>query len=327
MDCDINITVVKLLSMKDNHLMNKYVRKVIIMTNAFQRSREVMRLSFSVIRADKELLWFPILSSIFSALFSLAILFPTVLLQFLQGTTTEFTWNAIYYLWLFIIYFGLAWISTFFGVCTCYTAKTRFEGGDATLGQSIKYGFKRFGTISAWSAISALWGVLMALLQNLANQLGTAGKVILQFLRGAMNFMWNIATIFVVPAITYYDLGPKAAIKKSVETLKKTWGESIIRYFGLGLMRFLFGLLGLLVFGGLAALVFFLPSTPMIGLFITFIVLAVVYLILLNLVFNVANMVYNTALFVYADTGSVPKGWKKTVLANTFKDKPERRRR
>jgi len=291
------------------------------MTNAFQRSREVMRLSFYVIKADKELLWFPVLSSIFSAFFSLAVLFPTVLLQLLQGSINDFTWNAIYYLWLFVIYFGLALISTFFGVCTCYTAKIRFEGGDATLGQSIKYGFKRFGSVAAWASISAIWGLLMALLQNLANRLGTVGKVVLQILRGAMSFMWNIATIFVIPAITYYDLGPKAAIKKSVETLKKTWGESIIRYFGLGLMRFLFGLLGIAVFGGLSV-VFFI-WVPVIWLGITLAVLGVVYLIIMNLVFNVANMVYNTALFVYADTGSVPKGWKKDVLANTFQTKPE----
>ncbi|MBN2157499.1 MAG: hypothetical protein JW776_15745 [Candidatus Lokiarchaeota archaeon] len=290
------------------------------MTNAFQRSREVMRLSFSVIRADKELLWFPILSSIFSALFSIAVLFPTILIQLFQGSVNDFTWNAIYYLWLFLVYFGLAVISTFFGVCTCYTAKTRFEGGDATLGQSIKYGFKRFGSVVAWGAISGLWGVLMAVLQNIANRLGTVGKVIIQLLRGAMSFMWNIATIFVVPAITYYDLGPKAAIKKSVETLKKTWGESIIRYFGMGLMRFLFGLIGLIVFGGLSLLFFI--WVPVMWLGITFAILGVIYLILLNLVFNVANMVYNTALFVYADTGSVPAGWKKNVLANTFKPKP-----
>jgi hypothetical protein len=291
--------------------------------NAFQRSREVMRLSFSVIKADKELLWFPILSSIFSALFSLAILFPTVLLNIMD--TGTYAWDWIHLLWLFIVYFGLAWISTFFGVCTCYTAKIRFEGGNATLGDSIKYGFKRFGTISAWSAISALWGMLMAFLQNLANQLGSVGKILVQILRGAMSFMWNIATIFVVPAITYYDLTPGKAIKKSVETLKKTWGESIIRHFGMGLMRFVFGLLGLLVFGGLAAV--FLIWVPIIWLGITMIIMGIVYLILLNLVFNVANMVYNTALFVYADTGSVPKGWKKEVLKNTFVDKPEPRQR
>jgi hypothetical protein len=323
--------VIKLLSAQNNHLMNNFVRKnlknvTIMADNAFQRSREVMRLSFSVIKADKELLWFPILSSIFSGLFSFAILFPTVITKILAQTSGggEFTMNALYYLWLFVTYFGLAWISTFFGVCTCFTAKTRFEGGDATFWQSIGYGFKRFGSVSAWSAISAIWGVLMVLLQNLADRLGTAGKIIVQFLRGAMSFMWNIATIFVVPAITYYDLTPGKAIKKSVATLKKTWGESIIRYFGMGLMRFLFGLLGLLVFGGLSA-VFFIYVNFWLGL--TFAILGLVYLIILNLVFNVANMVYNTALFVYADTGSVPKGWKKNVLANTFIDKPVRGQR
>lgn len=289
--------------------------------NAFQRSREVMRLSFAVIKADKELLWFPIISSIFSALYSLAILFPLVITKILAQISGggDFVMKGLYYLWLFVVYFGLAVISTFFGVCTCYTAKTRFEGGDATLGQSIKYGFKRFGSVVAWGAVSGVWGLLMVLLQNIANKLGTAGKIIVQFLRGAMSFMWNIATIFVIPAITYYDLTPGKAIKKSVETLKKTWGESIIRHFGMGLLSFLFSLLGILVLGGLSA-VFFIYVNFWLG--ITFAILALVYLILLNMVFGIANQIFNTALFVYADTGSVPKGWKKNVLANTFQSKP-----
>ena len=292
--------------------------------NAFQRSREVMRLSFSVIKADKELLWFPILSSIFSALFSFAILFPTIILNALD--TGTYAWDWLQLLWLFIVYFGLAWISTFFGVCTCFTAKIRFEGGNATLGESIKYGFKRFGTISSWAAISALWGMLMAFLQNLANRFGTAGKIIVQFLRGAMSFMWNIATIFVIPAITYYDLTPGKAIKKSVDTLKKTWGESIIRYFSLGLMKFLIGFLVFLLLGGLGGYIIYLgvtsPNPILFWVGIALVIVAVVYLVIVNLVFNIANQIFNTALFVYADTGSIPKGWKKDVLANTFQTKP-----
>ncbi|MHA1112710.1 MAG: DUF6159 family protein, partial [Promethearchaeota archaeon] len=298
--------------------------------NAFQRSREVMRLSFAVIKAAKELLWFPIISSIFSAAYSLAILFPLVIVEILAGVSGggEVVMKGIYYLWLFVVYFGLAVISAFFGVCTCYTAKTRFEGGDATFGQSIKYGFKRFGSVVAWGAVSGVWGVLMALLQNLANKLGPPGKIIVQILRGAMSFMWNIATIFVIPAITYYDLTPFKAIKKSVATLKKTWGESIIRHFGMGLLSFLFSLLGILVLGGLSA-VFFIFVQDQLGMWlgISFAILAILYLILLNMVFGIANQIFNTALFVYADTGSVPKGWKKNVLANTFKDKPEPKRR
>ena len=78
-DNDINVMVDKLLSVKDNHLMNNTVHDVIIMAqNAFQRSMEIARMSFAVIRADKELLVFPILSSIFSALYTFAVLFPTI---------------------------------------------------------------------------------------------------------------------------------------------------------------------------------------------------------------------------------------------------------
>ncbi len=94
-------------------------------------------------------------------------------------------------------------------------------------------------------------------------------------------------------------------------------------------MRFFIGFLVFILLGGLGGYVIYLGVTSNPGLLwlgITLVIVAIVYLIIVNLIFNVANQVYNTALFVYADTGSVPKGWKKQVLANTFQPKPEGRR-
>ena len=58
----------------------------------------------------------------------------------------------------------------------------------------------------------------------------------------------------------YMHLCPTEAIKKSIDTYKKTWGESLVRYFGLGLMQFLFMMLGIVVIVGLVIL-----TTPMGG--------------------------------------------------------------
>lgn len=63
------------------------------------------------------------------------------------------------------------------------------------------------------------------------------------------------------------------AIKKSIETLKRTWGESLIRYFGLGAIEFLFFLLGIIV---TFILFFVLAGLGPIGMIIT-IVISVLY--------------------------------------------------
>ncbi len=44
-------------------------------------------------------------------------------------------------------------------------------------------------------------------------------------------------TYFVVPVIVVEKLGPLAAGKRSFEVLKRTWGESLVANFGVGINR------------------------------------------------------------------------------------------
>ena len=142
-------------------------------------------------------------------------------------------------------------------------------------------------------------------------------------IRGIIGMAWNLVTIFVIPGLVYYGLGPKDAIKKSVDTLGKTWGESIVRHFGMGFIQFLFFLLG----AGIGAGLYFITSSlGVTGIIIT-VAVVFVYFLILSLVFNVANSVYNTALFVYADTGKIPTGYNQNLMSNAFKTKKIRTRR
>jgi len=292
----------------------------------FQRSWEITKISFRVIKKDKELLIYPFLAAIFSLIFSIAILFPTILVELYQSADPEGlinTYTIIEYLIVFATYLGLALIATFFNVCVVYTVKTRFEGGNATLGSSFKFALSKFHLIISWSLLTATVGLLLYILDAIGRSLGDLGRIIIGFIRGIIGMAWNLVTIFVIPGLVYYELGPKAAIKKSVDTLSKTWGESIVRHFGMGLIQFLFFLLG----AGIGTGVYFLTaSLGLTGILITVIVV-VVYFMILILIFNVANSVYNTALFVYADTGSIPTGYNKNLMSNAFKQKKVRTRR
>jgi len=293
--------------------------------NVFTRSWEITKISFRVIKKDKELLIYPFLAAIFSLLFSVAILFPTILYELITSADPEgllSTYSIFEYLIVFATYLGLALIATFFNVCVVYTVKTRFEGGNATLGSSFKFAFSKFHLIISWSLLTATVGLLLYILDRIAESLGNIGEVVVKMIRGIIGMAWNIVTIFVIPGMVYYELGPKAAIKKSVDTLGKTWGESIVRHFGMGLIQFLFFLLG----AGIGTGVYFLTaSLGIIGIIITVIVV-VVYFMILILIFNVANSVYNTALFVYADTGSIPEGYNQELMSNAFKKKKVRTR-
>ncbi len=284
------------------------------MFETFSRSWEITKLSFNVIKKDKELLLFPLLAGIFSIIFFVTMLFPSVITSFMEGTGPG-SYGITEYLLFFITYLGLAFIATFFNVCVVYTTKIRFEGGNATFWESINFARSKIGLIFTWSVVAATVGLILRIIDNLAERAGGSGRMVLNILTSILGMMWSIITIFVVPSMVYHDLGPIPAIKKSVETLKRTWGESLVRYFGLGLIEFLFLFLGIIV---AFTLFLVLAGLGPVGIIIT-VMLAVLYFLGVILVFSVANTVFNTALYVYADTGRIPEGYSKEIMQNAFK--------
>lgn len=280
----------------------------------FARSWHLTKLSLDVVRADKEMLLFPLLGSVFSLLYVLAILFPTVISGALAGKSPgEF--SALEYLLLFVTYLGLAFIATFFNVCTVYTTKIRFDGGDATFKQSLQFAVSRLPIIFAWSLIAATVGVILRAIDHLAERAGGAGETLIRIVGDLIGMAWSIVTLFVVPAMVYKGLKPIDAIKASTEAIKRTWGESLIRHYGLGLMQFLLFFAGMLVFGAI------ISATGGGSLTTALVVVAVAYFVSVGLLFAVLNAVFNTALWVYAQTGSTPGGFEGEVVRDAFRAK------
>lgn len=284
----------------------------------FQRSWEITKLSFGVIKKDKELLLFPLLAGIFSSIFAVAMVWPSIIVQFMDQPE-NFTMEVMQYLIMFFVYLGLAFIATFFNVCVVYTAKSRFEGGNPTVGSTFGYTFSKIHLIIYWALMSATVGLILYAIENLARNMKGISQGILRFIRGALALAWGIITIFVIPAMVFYDLTPTKAIKKSAQAFGKTWGENLVRHFGMGLIQFLFGLLGV----GLAILIGYLtiPVNFITGI-VTTVIFALLYFLILILVFSSANKVFNTALFIYAETGEIPTDFSKNLMSNAFKVKP-----
>jgi len=286
--------------------------------NAFQRSWSVTKLTFSVINKDRELLWFAFLSFIFSAIFSVAMIFPTIVPSLLGENFSKDSLEAYQYAILFVTYFGLAFIATFFNVCVVYTTKVRFEGGNATFGESIRFAFSRIGVIVQWSLVSASVGLLLRILHNLASRLGKIGELVANIVIGLLGMAWSILTIFVVPVLVYENVGPFDAIKKSGAVIKRTWGESLIKTVGMGLVQILIFILLILV--GVGFTIILTNAFDVIGLLVG-ICLTVSLLLLAGLVFSVANTVFNTALYIYANTNTVAAGYDEEMVRGAFRQK------
>jgi hypothetical protein len=108
------------------------------------------------------------------------------------------------------------------------------------------------------------------------------------------------------------------AVKKSIQVIKKTWGESLIKAFGLGLIQFLI-MLGIIVVAGLLTYglsMMFETKGLLIGIGI-----GVLLLMLVGLVFSVASTIFNTALYVYANNGQIASGFNEDIIKTSFKTK------
>lgn len=286
------------------------------MAGVFSRSWELTKTSFGVIKKDKELIVYPTLSMIFSLIFILAMLFPTIIIKILDEMKVS-PFGILEYTLIFLTYLGLAFIATFFNVCVVYTASMRFSGKNATLGGSTKFAFSKIHLILLWSLVSATVGLLLRGIERIGDRSRGAGRIIVYITRSLLGVLWSIVSIFVVPIMVYQNVGPFKAIKKSVQILKKTWGESLVKVFTLGTIEILFILTGLFLFIPLIVLI-----APL-GVYAILIAvgLMIFYLLGVILVFNVANQIFNTALYVYSETGKVVEGYDSKTMKGAFKQK------
>lgn len=286
--------------------------------NAFSRSWMITKLTFSVINKDRELLWFALLSFIFSTIYAVAMIFPSVILTLMENGFNEESFQAFEYIMIFLTYFGLAFIATFFNTCVVYTTKVRFEGGNATFDESLKFAFSRVGVIAQWSLVSATVGLLLRVLQDLASNLGKVGEIVANILISLLGMAWSILTIFVVPVLVYENAGPIDAIKRSAEVIKKTWGENLIKSIGLGLVQLL--VFAIIIIASVALTYALGAAFDLTGILIG-IGTGLLLLLLAALVFTVANTIFNTALYVYANSNVIAGGFNEEVVRGAFKEK------
>jgi hypothetical protein len=286
-----------------------------MMFESLERSWNLTKLSIDVMKADKELFLFPVLAGIFSLLFIIAMLFPTVIWAvFTNNTPAD---GPILYGLLFLTYFGLSIIATFFNVCVVFTVKKRLAGEDAAFGESLKFAFSRLGTIIAWGAISATVGVILRFIENLGDQLGPLGDFIVHMITGALGAAWSLLTIFVVPGMVYKNLGPFDAIKESAEKFKKTWGENLVGMVGFGIVEFLF------LFVGTIAFVLLMIFTASLGMawIASVIAVGVIYILAVIIFFSLAYAIFQTTLYEYAQTGKVPAIYPEEYVKGAFRKK------
>lgn len=284
------------------------------MAGKFARSWGLMKASAAVLRSDKTLLAFPLLSGVCSLVVAASFLIPVALAVIagghLDGEQAR-RWSPLTYLVLFAFYLVQYFVIVFFNTALAGCALRHLRGEPTRLSDGLALARSRWASILGYALIAATVGLFLRALQE---RLGLLGRLVAGFL----GLAWTVATFLVAPVLASQSVGPVDAVRRSVDLLKRTWGENLIGNAGLGaafgLVTFAAVLLGALLIGGAAAL----HSLPVL---VAAIVVVVVALVLLSLVQASLQGIYAAALYRYAEDGAAGAGFEPALLESAFRPK------
>ena len=277
------------------------------MFDKISRSWTLVKASAAVLRSDKELLLFPVISSIAALLVAATFLVPVVGLGLFEGRSIGVLGAVVGFAFYLCQYF----VIFFFNTALVGAAMIRLEGGDPTVSDGLRIARSKAGVILGYAAIAATVGLL---LQMVREKSGIIGKIVV----GLVGMAWTLASFLVVPILVSRDVGPIDAIKESIELLRRTWGENVAGNVGIGLA---FGLLTALVVVVVIALVIGAAAVGGAKLAIVVGVLGALAIALVAVIQAALSGIYSAAVYRYAVDGHAPAGVAGPQLQAAFQPK------
>lgn len=258
---------------------------------------EIFKNSFKILRANKDLIIFPILSGS-SMLIVMASFIVAIVAAARWDTASIHLGGPIErYGVLFLFYLVNYFIIVFFNMALVHCTRKFLKGEPVHLRDGLEFSVSRIGVIFSWAVFAATVGMILKIIQE---NVGALGKII----TAIIGIVWNVATFFVVPVIAYEKVGPITAFKRSVQIMKEKWGESLSGNFSFGLVQFL----AILLIGGPLFLLGALVNTFLgiaLGMLAAFIIIAVVSAAQTIFISTVYHQINEGTSFDYFDEGLV----------------------
>ncbi|MCU1334817.1 MAG: hypothetical protein JWO19_398 [Bryobacterales bacterium] len=273
--------------------------------NTLSRSWELIGESFAIIRKDKKLILFPILSGL--AMLAIAAIYfvPLLALGVFKRYAQSHAVDPSFYAWLFLWYCTSYFVMIFFNCALAACAQIRFSGGEPTLGAGLGQAAAKLPSILMWAVVASTVGVILHVIADRSSWLG-------KIVSSLLGIAWAVATYLIVPVLVFEEDGVFRSLQRSSALLRKTWGEQIVSGFGFGVPWLLLAIPGILL-GVIAARLHPLG-----------VVVVVPYFLLLSAVMSAVRGIFAVALYRYATEGEAPPGFSRGNFKDAFIDKSER---
>ena len=284
------------------------------MAGKFARSWALMKASAAVLRSDKSLLVFPLLSGLCTLLVAASFLIPVGVMVIggeHAGADFHERMSVGSYLLMFAFYLVQYFVIIFFQTALTGVALMHLRGEPTSVGAGFALARAKLPQILGYALIAATVGLLLRMIQE---RLGLIGRLVVGFI----GLAWTVATFLVVPILASQDVGPVDAVKRSVELLKRSWGENLIGNGGIGVV---FGLAFFLAVLLMMALMVGAVATHSIVAVVVAGAILVVVLTLLGLIQSALQGIYSAALYRYAEAGEASVGFDQALLLQAFAPK------
>ena len=261
--------------------------------------------SFRVLRDDRSLLLFPIISVPAAIAATAIVMGPGIALYSADHQ------EAILIAFGVVALYVLTFVALFFHVALAAAASTGLAGGDSTVSEGISAARQRFGVIAAWALVQTIVGLIISAIQNA----GGGDSVVGRILGGLVSFAWSAATFFVIPIIALEGLGPKDAFKRSVSILRERWGEGVVGTASASGIVMLIALLPIVVLG-MAGYSLVNSGNDAAGA--TLLVVAGIVFVAAVLIGGTVNAIFRVALYRFATEDATVGGFDPAQMQAAF---------
>jgi Family of unknown function (DUF6159) len=286
------------------------------MFDKISRSWSLAGQCWDVLKEDPKLLIFPLLSSIALIVLLGSFALPVFALYhglqpaMAQAGTTH-TNRLLFYITTYSFYVVSYTVMMFFNSALISVALKRLDGESASISEGFQAALANLPAIVGYAMIAATVGTILRAIEE---RVGLIGRIVVALIGAG----WTLATAMTLPVLVEENLGPVEAISRSLDLLKRNWGENLIGNGGisLGVAVVAIPVMIIAVFIMFAAIATKAVATIALGM-----LFFAVTMLALGLVSTTLHTIYTAALYRFATGYKDNDGIDGDLLAAAYRQK------